>query len=370
MTLKVFSLTTGADTGGWAGRMNDAFNQHPQGLAPGSQGLAPQAPVSYHSMCNSDNYIEYPYDLPYSLPLLCQLYDRADVIHLHNTLHGHHFYDNGQGKPTVLIHHGILFRGSPRVVAQEARDIGAVQICSTIDLESKELGVTWVPVPYELDGPISSLVNRGIPESFQGLRAAYYPHKEEGKVIRIGHAPTNRAIKSTDAFLASTFALAERGLPVEAVLIEGKTHYETLRVKATCDLFMDQLHLGYGCNAVEAWAMGIPVIAATDDPVVRKRMLDRWGVLPFVEATEATLEATIKELVLSKDLRDDYGALGYAHARMWHDATVVAPILTDIYQSAPMTKPGGAMKRGKPANPMDQLALLRFKRAQEKGMGA
>ena len=59
--------------------------------------------------------------------------------------------------------------------------------------------------------------------------------------------------------------------------------------KGRADVFVDQMILGYGCNAIEAWGMGIPVIAGVDPekaPSIimqtipldtRDRMLQLWG---------------------------------------------------------------------------------------------
>jgi hypothetical protein len=334
--VKVFNLTTGADTGGWGGRLKEAFDRH------GPRGW------SCRAMVNADNYIGYPYDLPYRQENLERFYDEADVVQLHNTLHGHDFYDDGQGKPTVLLHHGTLFRDSPDIISAQARAIGALQFCSTIDLERP--GVEWLGVPYSLDGPISTLPNRGIAVSFAELRQARYRPSER---VRIAHAPTNRRIKGTQAFLGAMRSLVERGLPVEMIFIENQPWAKCLARKAQADIFVDQLVLGYGCNAVEAWALGIPVVAGVADPAVRARMIERWGRLPFAEASEATLEHVLEDMVRSVLCRAEYALAGEEHVRRWHDQAVVAPRLAEIYASAPATVPGGRSKRkGAAARPV------------------
>ena len=78
-----------------------------------------------------------------------------------------------------------------------------------------------------------------------------------------------------------------------------------MRRKGRADLFVDQVLLGYGCNAIEAWGMGIPVIAGVDPekakaivkqyipPDTRDVMLSIWGELPFYESTEEGLYDSI-----------------------------------------------------------------------------
>src|SRR6185369_446611 len=106
---------------------------------------------------------------------------------------------------------------------------------------------------------------------------------------RIVHAPTNRTLKHTDLFLEAVRQLTEEGLPIDLDLIEGQTHSECMARKAQADIVFDQLAFGYGCNAVEAWGMGIPVIAGAEDQWVLNRMDQEWGGLPFMLATTQNL---------------------------------------------------------------------------------
>jgi len=86
---------------------------------------------------------------------------------------------------------------------------------------------------------------------------AVHTAENDGK-IRIGHAPTNRAAKGTDQILAELETL-KNSFPIEIVLIENLPFPEALKLKSTCDLFIDQIgELGYGVNSLEALALGIP----------------------------------------------------------------------------------------------------------------
>ncbi len=132
---------------------------------------------------------------------------------------------------------------------------------------------------------------------------------------------------------------------VEPVLIERLSWSECLRRKATCDIFYDQPVLGYGSNAIEAWAMGIPVLAGVEDPSVRDRMLKTWGELPFFETTEAMLEADLRRLIDDADLRRTYAKLGYRHVIRWHKYQAVSHRLRPILERAAATMPGQGSKR-------------------------
>lgn len=310
---KLFLVATGQDTGGWNWRIREAFRRYAEGWEA-------------RSMAATRTYIEYPEDLPFRRPLLLELYGQADVIHLQNQVAGWELYDNGAGKPTVLQHHGTIFRDGHAALSAEARRVGMVEIASTVDLTLLEPDVAWVPVPYNL-------------EELRAIRAAQYQPREG--VIRIAHAPTNRAVKGTEHFLAVVKRLQAKGHKIEVILIEQRSWRQCLQLKARADIYYDQLELGYGCNAVEAWGMGIPVIAGAADPRVRSHMLARWGgSYPFLFATTTTLERRLEALVESAHARQEVAARGLEHFELWHDERKVVAQLTDIYSSAPATVPG------------------------------
>lgn len=314
--MRVFIDSTGADTAGISVAIKHAFLRH-----------APDWRVD--SMVAAGNYINYPQDVPWSQRGLERLYDAADVVHIHNTTHAHRWYDNAQGKPTVLTHHGMHSQGDFRQMVADGLAIGATQLASTLDLALMEPGLEWVGAPVSL-------------EAMRSLRERNY---RSGRVLRIGHAPTNRAIKGTEAFIAAMVKLVQSGLPVEPVVIEGRQWADCLRIKATCDLWFDQPVLGYGSNAIEAWAMGIPVVSGVADPQIRAGMIERWGRLPFFEANEATLESGLRALAADSGLREEYRERGTAHVERWHDERVTVETLKRIYANARPSVPGGSERR-------------------------
>ncbi len=90
-------------------------------------------------------------------------------------------------------------------------------------------------------------------------------------------------------------------------------------------------------TAVEAMALAVPVVAGTEDPSVRDLMLSTFGSLPYVEATEQTIEPTLARLIESRAMREDYGQRGLAHVRRFHDDRVVVDLLKSIYSEAKPT---------------------------------
>lgn len=307
--MNILLFAAGQDTAGQGHRIKEGFGR-----------LMPD--WSVRSLHQSETYIKYPGE-----PVLAnrreleQLYRAADVVHLRNVMFGWDRFDQGQRKPIVLHHHGTTYRRDPDTVHHYAATVGAVQLVSTVDLEILRPGVTWLPAPYDL-------------RLLRALREGY----EAGDVIRIAHAPTNRRIKSTEAVLGAVKELQDRGLPVELDLIEQVPWAECLARKARADIYVDQFILGYGCNAIEAWAMGLPVVANAEDPAVLARMRELYdGPLPFYQATEDTLADRLAELVKSESLRREWSAVGTAHVERFHAEEQVIPLLADIYRSATPT---------------------------------
>jgi hypothetical protein len=307
---ELFLIATGQDTAGWNWRIHDGFRQHAKTWLT-------------RSMAATQTYLEYPEDLRYDSAFRDGLYQRADAIHLQNQVAGWELYDQGHGKPTVLQHHGTIFRESHESLARVARRIGMLQICSTLDLTLLEPDVEWVPVPYRRS-------------DLETIRATEYRPTDR---IVVAHAPTNRSVKGTEHFLDVMRSIAARR-HVSTLLIETRPWAECLRAKAQADIYYDQLELGYGSNAVEAWGMGIPVVGGVADPTVRAAMMERWGRLPFFETTTETLEANLEILIRNASAREEYAAIGSEHFDRWHDETILVPQMEEIYSAARRTRPG------------------------------
>ena len=100
-------------------------------------------------------------------------------------------------KPTVIYHTGSRYRRQADYMHTEARQMGATTLAGSLDLCLLR-GAPWLPIVADLD----ALAGRA--------------KRRRGRRVRVSHAPTNRAIKSTDLIL-ETLA----GLDVDVDLIEG-----------------------------------------------------------------------------------------------------------------------------------------------------
>lgn len=297
-----------ADPGGVVARFKEAADK--------TEGLR------IRSVSRVTAYMQFPRDIAWTkpnLPLIRELADSADVIHLNNS-------DVAARrlrlrKPMLLHHHGSLFRSNPKRLLDIARQLRMTQCVSTLDLTRPAPDLLhWLPTAYDVDW---------LEEFGKGRRkgARYDPDR-----IRIVHCPTNREFKATASLTAAVAELQAEGLPVDLILVEGKPWVESLLAKATADIVFDQLAWGYGCNAVEAWGLGVPVVSGADEWTLQ-RMRQEFGKagLPFMEATAETLKDVIRELVVSKDLRAKWAAKGMRHVRKYHDERPALAKLAELY---------------------------------------
>lgn len=286
--INVLSVHAGADTGGCGWGLVHAFKG--------------DRDVRLRSAVKKLAFTEYPRDLTWAQ--VSAEWALADVVHVHGTTRTWRIL--GGGKPFVLHHHGTHYRNHYEALNRQVADLGGRAVASTIDLLRYGADLVWCPQVHDLDW----------------LARFRRPH--DGP-LRVGHFPTNRAIKSTDAFLKGCADLG-----IQPVIGERGTWAETLAVKGTCDVVYDQVKLGYGNNAIEAMAMGIPVIAGATSWTLG-RMRDTFGTLPFYEATEATISDALKAMH-DPEVRAEYAARGLAHVKRWHDGSETRRVLTPIYR--------------------------------------
>jgi len=141
------------------------------------------------------------------------------------------------------------------------------------------------------------------------------------------HAPSNRTKKGTEHVIAAC-----RQLPVELELVEGLHHDEARRRYERADIIVDQLYAGwYGLFAIEAMALGKPVLSFVNDDSVR-RAEEAFGVrVPIVSTTKETLVESLRPLVSTVAERRRIGAESRAYVELVHDADSVAGRLLDLY---------------------------------------
>jgi len=141
------------------------------------------------------------------------------------------------------------------------------------------------------------------------------------------HAPSRKASKGTEFVEA---ACAQ--LPVDLDVVHGVTHDEAVERYRQADIVVDQLNAGwYGLFAIEAMALGKPVVTFLHDEAVR-RTEEAFGVpVPIANATKETLADVLRPLVDDADERRRRGALSRRYVETVHDDEKIADRLLALY---------------------------------------
>jgi glycosyltransferase involved in cell wall biosynthesis len=164
-----------------------------------------------------------------------------------------------------------------------------------------------------------------------GLDLAEYapaPPSERDRPVVI-HAPSSRRRKGTEHVIAAC-----EGLDVELDLVEGLRHDEARRRYERADIVVDQLNAGwYGILALEAMALGKPVLSYLRDEPVHQTERELGVEVPIVRVTKETLRERIAELAASVDERLRIGALSRSYVERVHDADKGADRMLEIYRS-------------------------------------
>jgi glycosyltransferase involved in cell wall biosynthesis len=143
------------------------------------------------------------------------------------------------------------------------------------------------------------------------------------------HAPSSREKKGTQHVID---ACAQ--LPVDLDIVEGVPHDVARERYARADIVVDQLQAGWhGVFALEAMALGKPVVTYLKPDVV-ERSAEGYGIrIPIVPATKETLVETLRPLVERPGLRREIGSRSRAYVEQVHDIDRVADRLIDVYRS-------------------------------------
>ena len=258
--------------------------------------------------------LQFPHDLLQpNDKAIRDLWYAADVIHIHDAFA--RIPTNVPPRPTVITYHGTKFRNAPAAKHAHAVRMGWVETVATLDLTS--LGLPWLPDcrPLQID----------------------YVDNPKGE-FTVCHAPTKRDVKGTQAVID-----ALKG-KVKLDLIENVPWEKCIQRKLKSHVIIDQFQLGYGCNAIEGWLMGKPVIAGGDPSTIitiGEKMTKITGGssplgLPFVLCRENPKEILAAVFKLRDDTthRKWTAKKGFDYAQQYHSPQSVSAIAIEFYHAA------------------------------------
>jgi len=160
-----------------------------------------------------------------------------------------------------------------------------------------------------------------------------YPNPSTTRPI-IVHSSTAFVAKGTSAVLKAIDQLKGR-YTFEFQLIQGVSRYDALRLVQKADIFLDQFVLGdHGMAALEAMAFGKPVVCYIKPAIAEKYPKD----CPIINANQDNLSEVLESLLNKGKLRYDIGRESRSYVEKYHDTTVLAYKLVEIYKEIMVKK--------------------------------
>ena len=158
--------------------------------------------------------------------------------------------------------------------------------------------------------------------------------------LRIGHAPSHRGVKGTELILDSLELLKHKGFEFELVLVEGLSNAEAKERYKTVDVLVDQLFAGwYGGLAVEAMALGKPVVVYVRDEDLKFIPPEMATELPFFRTTPDSIESVLREVLeMPRAQLLEVAERSRAYVERWHNPITIAKRIRKDIEQAISTK--------------------------------
>lgn len=264
---------------------------------------------------------------------------RWDVFHFHfgRTLIPPHNLDlplyRLLGKKLVFHYHGCDVRDRAHMLATHAHST-CTECAPTFCIPSRQKRIRREAAQHA-HAEIASTPDllESAPNARQMHVAVWLPDYEPAPFRAtprlVLHAPTNRLIKGTP-YIEQAFArLGPRFPGVEFRVVEKLDWAELKVALRECDVFVDQLHMGwYGMVSAEAMAFGRPTLA-----YLRPDFEPRARACPVVRTSVETLAADLAALLEDAPRRRALGEAGRAYVEREHEAHVLARALVELYRS-------------------------------------
>lgn len=315
---------TGYDPGNAAYRFHTAVNEH-----------TPHCSAFVRYMTRHNNPFKCPtqYNATTDPALTRALLLDADVLHCHiDWILPVNVGLGVRPKPGQIVirhYHGTQFNGGkpvatqkqvPRLNAEQDDAVAAVLVGARLQVCALRPGrIQWLPITVPVD-----------------RYAAMVPCHEKPwprRPFRVAHSPTKASIKGTREFTQVVKRLQQKGIAIEPVMIERKSHTDALKLKATADACFDSFALGIQGSGLEAAAMGQPVIAG--DPHVRELYEKEFGAVPYTYApTWSQLETALERLATDQAYYESERARVMQYVREVHDYPAVAARYSRILAEA------------------------------------
>ena len=159
-------------------------------------------------------------------------------------------------------------------------------------------------------------------------------------IVTVLHAPNHRRIKGTAHLERAVVSLRTEGLRIELELIQRRPNEELRSAMAAADVIADQFLLqGYAMAAVEAMALGKPVMVNMSALPDELRATDAFRECPAVDTNPENLEENLRRLVEDPALRRELGRTGREFVERFHSYEAVSRVWAEIIDHVWREKP-------------------------------
>lgn len=297
MGLRVLILSAGPDNGGVGAGIKRAFEH-----------CAPDWEVRV--AVRRKIWFGWDTDLLWRVPTdIAPLFKRADVVHMMDNPAVVEGFVRWKAKPRILHHHGEVWRLNVKEFAARCKAEKVNAYAATFEIAAS--GLPWLPHPVDL-----AQMN-AIP-------------KRPRRRFTIAQSPSARNVNDT-AVLETAF---RTGISADLQVIERLPWRAHLTLKANANAVFDSLNSGYGMTLAEAWGLGLPGIAGSDDRQIMDRMTRELGEVPYYPVTKAGLADELRAFVTDPKLCAEYTERGQRALRAFHSEEAVVERLKRVYQEA------------------------------------
>lgn len=152
--------------------------------------------------------------------------------------------------------------------------------------------------------------------------------------VSIAHAANHRFGKGTRQLVRACEELRAEGLQVELRLLDRVPQAELRRVFSDSDIIADQFNVGYALTAMEAMALGKPVIGNNLEGYhsEAKRIPLGLDECPIVATNPEVIKENIRRLVRDPNLRRSVGIASRAYVEKHHSLAAMSRMWHIIYR--------------------------------------
>ncbi len=159
-----------------------------------------------------------------------------------------------------------------------------------------------------------------------------YSPQPKSKIVKIIHSTNHRSHKGS-RFIIDIVSKLEGKLPIKLVLLEKKTIAECQKLYPLGDIVITDVITGWhGYTAIEAMAIGRPVITYLRPDIMKFHSYYAKGRIPVISATPDNLAREIEHLVKNSKLRKELGQRGREYVLKYHSLEFIGALRSILYE--------------------------------------